>query len=123
MDAGIVGSGNIGATPAPYLEFSAYLSRLGRADERTRRADLISLRVRIHALQGFARACRYRISKPRSFPWLAVNCTVLRSRWCQSGCQERATALVGDFSKSCSFGSAVARSRATTVGRRPRSSR
>jgi hypothetical protein len=38
MDAGIVGSGNMGATAAPCLEFSAYLSRLGRADERTRTA-------------------------------------------------------------------------------------
>jgi hypothetical protein len=33
MDAGIVRSGNIG--------FSAYLSRLGRADERTRTAGVI----------------------------------------------------------------------------------
>jgi hypothetical protein len=85
MDAGIVGSGNIGATPAPCLEFSAYLSRLGRADERTRTADLISLRVRIHALQGLAQACKPRIDKPVSLPWLARCCTVLRSRWCQSG--------------------------------------
>jgi hypothetical protein len=38
MDAGIVGSGNMGATAAPCLEFSAYLSRLWRADERTRTA-------------------------------------------------------------------------------------
>ena len=41
MDAGIAGSRNIGATAAPCLEFSAYLSRLGRADERTRTADLL----------------------------------------------------------------------------------
>src|ERR671917_926675 len=26
-----------------------------------------------------------RISNPVSFPWLALCCTVLRSRWCQSG--------------------------------------
>jgi hypothetical protein len=45
MDTRIVGSENIGATGAPCLEFSAYLSRLGRADERTRTADLISLRA------------------------------------------------------------------------------
>jgi hypothetical protein len=38
MDAGIVGSGNIGAKVAPCLEYSAYLSCLGRADEQTRTA-------------------------------------------------------------------------------------
>jgi hypothetical protein len=38
MDAGIVRSGNIG--------FSAYLSRSGRADERTHTTGPISLRVR-----------------------------------------------------------------------------
>ena len=41
MDTRIVGSENIGATGAPCLEFSAYLSRLGRADERTRTALLL----------------------------------------------------------------------------------
>jgi hypothetical protein len=41
MDAGIVGSRNIGATAGPCLEFSAYLSRVGRADERTRTAFLL----------------------------------------------------------------------------------
>ena len=41
MDAGIVGPGNIGAKAAPCLEFSAYLSRLWRADERTRTAHLL----------------------------------------------------------------------------------
>jgi hypothetical protein len=54
MDAGIVGSRNIGATAGPCLEFCAYLSRVGRADERTRTAYPCSLRVIIHALQGFA---------------------------------------------------------------------
>jgi hypothetical protein len=48
MDAGIVGSGNIGATAVLCLEFCAYLSCLGRADERARTADLISLRVRCY---------------------------------------------------------------------------
>ena len=56
-----------------------------RTDERTRIADLISLRVIGHALQRFARACKPRISKPVSFLRLALRCTVLRSRWCQSG--------------------------------------
>ena len=46
MDAGIVGLGNIGATSAPCLEFSAHLSNLGRADERTRTADLLISSVR-----------------------------------------------------------------------------
>jgi hypothetical protein len=44
-----------------------------------------SLGVISQALQGFARACKTRISKPVSFLSLAACCTVLRSRWCQSG--------------------------------------
>ena len=40
MDAGIVRSATMDSTAAPCLEFCAYLSRLGRADERTRTADL-----------------------------------------------------------------------------------
>ena len=44
-----------------------------------------SLRVIIQALHGFARACKFPISKGFSLPWLALRCTVLRSRWCQSG--------------------------------------
>jgi hypothetical protein len=44
-----------------------------------------SLRVMHHALQGFAQACKFRISKLFSLLRLAVRCTVLRSRWCQSG--------------------------------------
>jgi hypothetical protein len=35
-------------------KFRLYKSQLGRADERTRTADLISLRVIHQALQGFA---------------------------------------------------------------------
>src|SRR5215211_3621706 len=66
----------------PFLK-STHPSRIERADERT--ADLISLRVINHALQGFARACKSRISRPFSSPWLALRCTVLRSRWYQSG--------------------------------------
>jgi hypothetical protein len=56
-----------------------------RADERTRTADLISLPVIIHVLQGFAQGCECGISKPVSLLRLALCCTVLRSRWCQSG--------------------------------------
>jgi hypothetical protein len=44
-----------------------------------------SLRVIIQALQGFARGCKSPISKGVSFLPLALCCTVLRSRWCQSG--------------------------------------
>jgi hypothetical protein len=41
MDARIVGSGNISVTAAPCLEYLAYLSRIGRAGQRTRTADLL----------------------------------------------------------------------------------
>jgi hypothetical protein len=44
-------------------EYSAYLSRIERADERTRTADLISLRVRNRALPGIAAAC-YGLQNP-----------------------------------------------------------
>ncbi len=66
-------------------EYLAYLSGIVRADERIRTADLISLRVITQALQGCAQGCKSRISKPVSFLRLAWCCTVLRSRWCQSG--------------------------------------
>src|SRR5215217_9348996 len=67
------------------------MRRIRRADERTRTADLISLRVFTQALQGFAGSCNSRISKPVFFLRVAVSCTVLRSRWYQRGikrCQE-----------------------------------
>ncbi len=44
-----------------------------------------SLRVISQALQGFAHGCKARRDKPVSFLYLAVCCTVLRSRWYQSG--------------------------------------
>jgi hypothetical protein len=56
-----------------------------RADERTRTADLISLRVSHQALQELAQGCKYRISKRLSLLRVAQCCTVLRSRWYQSG--------------------------------------
>ncbi len=49
----------------------------GSADERIRTADLISLRVIIHALLGFARAYKYCIFKPVPFcalPYVAPYC-------------------------------------------------
>ena len=60
-----------------------------RADERTRVADLVSLRVIYQALQGLAWDCKSRI--PKRFPLLGVaqGCTVLRSRWYQSGVNQR----------------------------------
>ena len=56
-----------------------------RTDERTRTADLISLRVITQGLQGCAGACKCRIFRRISILWLALCCTVLRSRWYQSG--------------------------------------
>jgi hypothetical protein len=56
-----------------------------RAHEQTRTADLISLRVINRALQGYAQDCKPCIHKAISFLRLAQCCTVLRSRWCQSG--------------------------------------
>jgi hypothetical protein len=44
-----------------------------------------SLRVIHQVLQRFARACKTRMDKPVSFLRLALCCTVLRSRWYQSG--------------------------------------
>ena len=44
-----------------------------------------SLRVIGQALQGLAGTCKSPISKPDSFLWLALHCTVLRSRWYQIG--------------------------------------
>ena len=60
-------------------------SRKRRADERTRTADLASLRVCGQGLLGVAGDCKFRISRRFSLLWFAVHFTVLRSRWCQSG--------------------------------------
>jgi hypothetical protein len=56
-----------------------------RADERTRTADLSSLRVITQGLQGLAGGCKFRISKRLSLLRVAACCTLLRSRWYQSG--------------------------------------
>src|SRR5215217_6065266 len=63
---------------------SAYAEKRG-ADERTRTADLISLRVITQPLQGCAEGCKSRIFRGVSFACLAECCTVLRSWLCQSG--------------------------------------
>jgi hypothetical protein len=57
-----------------------------------------SLRVIIEVLQGFAWTCKSRISKPYSLLCLAECCTVLRSRWYQSGINRDIAA-----SRSCSL--------------------
>src|SRR5215203_3704274 len=44
-----------------------------------------SLRVIHHVLQGLARACKSRMFRLLSLLRVAACCTVLRSRWCQSG--------------------------------------
>ena len=44
-----------------------------------------SLRVITQALQGFAEGCKYPLSKGIPLLCLAEGCTVLRSRWYQSG--------------------------------------
>jgi hypothetical protein len=74
-----------GSTALPYLTFYLQNSTFWRTDERTRTADLISLRVITQALQGVAEACKFRISIGVSFLRVAACCTVLRSRWYQSG--------------------------------------
>jgi Transposase, Mutator family len=55
-----------------YSAFYLQMSENQRADERTRTADLISLRVIGQGLQGVAQACRTRISKGVSFLRIAV---------------------------------------------------
>src|SRR5919107_3417702 len=59
--------------------------RKTRADERTRTAYPCSLRVIGQALQGLAQECKSRINKPVSILRVAACCTLLRSRWYQSG--------------------------------------
>jgi hypothetical protein len=53
-------------------------------------------RVLGQALQGCAGDCKSRIFRGVFFPCLAACCTVLRSRWCQSGIKRGAAA-----SRSC----------------------
>ena len=67
----------------PLSEYSAYISQK-RADERTRTADLLITSDQ-SGVAGVAQACKSRISRGVSFLWFAACCTVLRSRWYQSG--------------------------------------
>ena len=63
-----------------------------RADSN--RLPLLQLRVITQALLGFAEACKCSIFRGISFLRLAEYCTVLRSRWYQSGIN---IALVSTF--------------------------
>jgi hypothetical protein len=62
---------------------------LDELDRESRRADSNRwpsiLRVIGRALQRFAQECKSCISKRLSLLQVAERCTVLRSRWCQSG--------------------------------------
>ncbi len=66
----------VGVDPKPYRESRG-------ADSN--RLPLLQLRVIHQALQGFAQPCKSRISKRLSLLRFAPCCTVLRSRWYQSG--------------------------------------
>jgi hypothetical protein len=73
-------------------KISAFTAFAGKKESRradSNRLPLLQLRVIIHVLQGFARACKCSISREFSFLCLATCCTLLRSRWCQSGVNRR----------------------------------
>jgi hypothetical protein len=71
------------------LDVLVPVQRVQRADERTRTAGLISLRVCGQGLQEVARVCKSLIAKRLSLLRFALCCTVLRSRWYQSGIRSR----------------------------------
>ena len=72
---------------------------MGKSREPTsghkNRLPLLQLRVTSQVLQGLAGVCKSRISRLISFLWFALCCTVLRSRWCQSGVKMSLGAQVG----------------------------
>ncbi len=71
-----------GVEPSGFEPVTSAMQRMialkKRADERTRSAFLISLRVMIQALQGFAEVCKFPISRRFSILCLALCRTVLR---------------------------------------------
>jgi hypothetical protein len=73
--------------PPLSIVFYVLPANLNKKEEPTSGLEPLtcSLRVIGHVLQGCAGACKYRIFRGFSFLWLAACCTVLRSRWCQSG--------------------------------------
>jgi hypothetical protein len=80
-----------------HLDYSELKANSQRADERTRTADLISLRVITQALQGYAGGFKTLIPKAFSLLQFAPPCTVLRSRWYQSGINIVLTISAGRF--------------------------
>src|SRR5919107_4531726 len=78
-DSTVSGSHGIGRV----VGLSKPIGESRRADSN--RLPLLQLRVITQALQGFAGDCKYRIFRGVSFLRLAECCTVLRSRWYQSG--------------------------------------
>jgi hypothetical protein len=83
-DYQLMATGFVATTFFLQIRFSCKSPTKPRVDERTRTADLSSLHVNITELQGFARTCKAGIFRRLSFLRLALCCTVLRSRWCQS---------------------------------------
>ena len=79
MDAGIVGSGNIGATAAPCLEFSAYLSQISKEPRSGLEPLTCSLRVCGQGLLSVAQDCKHRKIKGFSVLCIAHYCRVLRA--------------------------------------------
>jgi hypothetical protein len=71
-----------------HIHPTAVASRTGFSPE-SRRADSDRLPAHyersVRGCRGVAQPCNPRIFGPVSLPWLALCCTVLRSRWCQSG--------------------------------------
>jgi hypothetical protein len=61
---------------------------------RARTAYPCSLRVITQVLQGCAEDCKSRIFRGVSFLRVAACCTLLRSRWYQSGVRSRSLSLV-----------------------------
>jgi hypothetical protein len=71
-----------GEANAAYSEYLVCLSRLWKAEERTRTAFLL-ITSDTSRVAGLARACKSRISRRIPLLWVAGRCTVLLSRWCQ----------------------------------------
>src|SRR5215203_1035439 len=68
-----------------HFEYLAYLWTIEREPTSGLEPLICSLRVIGQALQRFALVCKSRIFRQLSLLWLATRCTVLRSRWYQSG--------------------------------------
>jgi hypothetical protein len=70
-----------------------------------------SLRVITQALQGLAQGCKSCIDKPTSFLSFALCCTVLRSRWYQSGIKTSVSysLTAGPMRQAPTFGATIRR--------------